>query len=90
MYACDAARDWVADKSFSEAWNTCRDPEWLFWFVMVSRAYSYSEVEAIMQAVGYFASVPRKNAVMCECARGRLSARLVWAGYRARFPEYFK
>lgn len=31
--ACEPAREWVGNKSFPQAWDTCESPDWMFWVV---------------------------------------------------------
>ena len=32
MGACQETIEWVGDKSFEEAWNTCHRGDWMLWF----------------------------------------------------------
>jgi len=33
LQACQPAIDWVGKKSLKTAWNTCQEPEWMWWLL---------------------------------------------------------
>ncbi len=33
LYACSESLEWVGNKSFEEAWKTCKNPQWMLWFL---------------------------------------------------------
>jgi hypothetical protein len=33
LRACSDARQWVGDKTFEQAWNDCKNPDWMLWLV---------------------------------------------------------
>jgi len=33
LEACEDAIEWVGDKSFKEAWNTCERADWMLWYI---------------------------------------------------------
>lgn len=52
MGACQAALDWLGDRTVEEAWLVCRRWDWMLWLLRTMVTYGYLTDAAVVARVG--------------------------------------